>query len=449
MVTYKFKIQNDIDIGDYVREFNNVIRFSYNRFIDDKTLSLSDVEKLVKSKMNNINFLDASLIKVAVNKAKGKSNDKGIVFGGYGNFIKRCRNLISKDEYKKLRNEPLMLRGSKSDNKGNRKCELRIIEDNSILLKLNKETHIRVQLPRMNKNQKSILSKVQILSEENKGCFSIEINNDYVYIIIDETLVCKEEREVIKDRILSFDLNPNYIGLSIIDWRDQDNKEVIHKEIISFKDINDIDVRGLPSTDKRKIKVNNKRKHEVFNVSKYIINLVKHYNCDLVCFEKLNMKSQNHKKGKRFNKLVNNNWLRQPFIQNLIKRCNIENIRHQEVAPQYSSFIGQINNPKDIDSVGASIELSRRGYLFNKIYKEKSLPKQDIVFPEFNIGSLDDHWKKTLKNNLNNIKSWIDLYNVFKKSKSSYRFLFSKDKFSGNSLRLFSVNSNIMLYICT
>lgn len=439
---------NKIDIDDYVREFNNVIRFSYNRFQEDTKLSLSDVETLVKSRMNNIKFLDSSLIKVAVNKAKGKGNKEGVVFGGYGNFIKRCRNLISKEEYKKLRNEPLMLRGSKSDNKGNRKSELRIIEDNSILLKLNKQTHINVQLPRMNKNQKSILSKIQILSEENKGCFSIEINNDYVWIIIDENLIKQEKRKVIRDRILSFDLNPNYIGLSIIDWRDQDNKEVIHKEIISFKELNDIDVRGLPSTHKKKIKVNNKRRHEIFNVSKYIINLVKHYNCDLVCFEKLNMKSKNHKKGKRFNRLVNNDWLRQPFIQNLIKRCNIENIKYQEVAPQYSSFIGQINNPNDIDSVGASIELSRRAYLFNKIYKEKSVPKQDIVFPKFNIGSLDDHWKKTLKNNTNNIKSWIELYNVFKKSKSSYRFLFSKDKFFGNSFRLFSHNSNIMLHIC-
>jgi len=436
---------NKIDIDDYVREFNNVIRFSYNRFQEDTKLSLSDVEKLVKSRMNNIKFLDSSLIKVAVNKAKGLIKKDKVIFGGKGNFIKRIKGLITKDEWKDLRNFPLMLRGSKSDNKGNRKSELRIIEDNSILLKLNKQTHINVQLPRMNKNQKSILSKVQILSEENKGCFSIEINNDYVWIVIDENLIKQGERKVINDRILSFDLNPNYIGLSIIDWRDQDNKEVIHKEIISFKELNDM----LPSTDKKKIKVNNKRRHEVFNVSKYIINLVKHYNCDLVCFEKLNMKSKNHKKGKRFNRLVNNNWLRQPFIQNLIKRCNIENIKYQEVAPQYSSFIGQINNPDDIDSVGASIELSRRGYLFNKIYKEKSIPKQDIVFPKFNIGSLDDHWKKTLKNKSNNIKSWIELYNVFKKSKSSYRFLFSKDKFFGNSFRLFSHNSNIMLHICT
>jgi len=445
MITYKFKIMNKIDIDDYVREFNNVIRFSYNRFQEDTKLSLSDVEKLVKSRMNNIKFLDSSLIKVAVNKAKGLIKKDKVIFGGKGNFIKRIKGLITKDEWKDLRNFPLMLRGSKSDNKGNRKSELRIIEDNSILLKLNKQTHINVQLPRMNKNQKSILSKVQILSEENKGCFSIEINNDYVWIVIDENLIKQGERKVINDRILSFDLNPNYIGLSIIDWRDQDNKEVIHKEIISFKELNDM----LPSTDKKKIKVNNKRRHEVFNVSKYIINLVKHFECEFLSFEKLNMKSSNKKKGKRFNRLVNNNWLRVPFVNNLKKRCNIEGIKFQEIVPEYSSFIGQINNPKEVDSIAAAMEISRRTYLFIKIYKQKTLSNQNIVFPKFNIGSLDDHWKKTLKDTLNSIKSWKQLYEWFKKSKTSYRFLFSKDKFFGNSFRLFSVKSKLYRYIFT
>jgi IS605 OrfB family transposase len=299
----------------------------------------------------------------------------------------------------------------------------------------------------MNKNQKNILSQIQLLSEENKGCFTIELDNNYVYIIIDECLVkTKEERNIIKDRILSFDLNPNYIGLSVVDWKDQDNKNIVHKEIISLKLLNDIDVKGLPSTDKKKIKVNNKRKYEIMQISKYIINLVKHYKCETLTFEKLNIKSQQHHKGKAFNKLVNNLWLRNPLLNNLKKRCNINNINYQEIIPQYSSFIGQINNPDEIDSIAASLELSRRCYLFNKIYKEKSLTKQNIIFPKFNVDSLNDRWKKTLKNNLNNIKSWIELYNVFKKSKTSYRFLFSCDLFKGNSLRLFSVNSNIMVH---
>jgi len=371
-----------------------------------------------------------------------------VIFGGKGNFIKRIKGLITKDEWKDLRNFPLMLRGSSSDNKGNRKAELKIVEDNCILIKLNRNEHFNVQLPRLNKKHKEQLSKLQLLCENKNGCFSLQINKDYIWISFEELIKQEKERKIVKDRVLSFDMNPNYIGVAIVDWKDQDNKEVIHKEIISFKELNDIDVRRLPS-DKKKIKVNNKRRHEVFNVSKYIINLVKHFGCEFLSFEKLNMKSSNKKKGKRFNRLVNNNWLRVPFVNNLKKRCNIEGIKFQEIVPEYSSFIGQINNPKEVDSIAAAMEISRRTYLFIKIYKQKTLSNQNIVFPKFNIGSLDDHWKKTLKDTLNSIKSWKQLYEWFKKSKTSYRFLFSKDKFFGNSFRLFSVKSKLYRYIFT
>lgn len=433
MITYKFKIQNKINIDDYVRQFNNVIRFAYNRFQDNPKATLSDVEKIVKSNMNNIDLIDASLIKIAVNKAKSIKKDK-IIFGGKSNFIKRIKELITKDEWDELRNINLILRGSSFDNKGNRKSELNIIEDNSILIKLNKKNHFNVQLPKLRKNIKEQLSKLQLICENKEGCFTLQINNDYIWITFDECLIKEQTyRNIIKDRILSFDLNPNYIGLSITDWDNQDEKNIIHKEIIDLKSLN-------------QFKNRNKIKHEIINVSKYIINLAKHYSVSLISFEKLNIKSLNKNKGKKFNKLVNNIWLRNPLINNIKKRCNLESIKFLEILPQYSSFIGQVENPNDIDSIAASLEISRRAYLFVKIYKEKTLNHQNIIYPKFNSGSLDDRWKKTLKNNLNNIKDWLGLYNWFKKSKTSYRFLFNPEDKRINSLRLFSVKSNILIH---
>lgn len=432
MITYKFKIKNKIDIIDYVKQFNNVVRFSYNRFRENPKAKLSDIENLVKSKMNNIDSLDASLIKTAVNKAKSIKKPN-IIFGGKYNFRRLVKKLISKEDWLKLRNINLSLRGSSSDSKGNRKSELKIIEDNSILIKLNRQNHFNIQLPKLNKEQKQLLNKLQILCEENKGCFTVELNNDFIYIIFDETLVKESTpRNPVQDRILSFDLNPNYIGLTITDWNNQDDKNIIHKEIIDFKTLNE--------------KSRKKVKHEIFHVSKYIINLAKHYNISLVAFEKLNIRSSNKKKGKKFNKLVNNTWLRNPLLNNIKKRCNLAFINFQEIVPQYSSFIGQIEHPTDVDSIAAALELARRAYLFTKIYKEKTLNHQNIIYPDFNVGSLDDRWKKTLKNNLNNIKNWLGLYNWFKKSKTSYRFLFNPKDKRINSLRLFSVKSNIMLH---
>jgi hypothetical protein len=183
------------------------------------------------------------------------------------------------------------------------------------------------------------------------------------------------------------------------------------------------------------------------HISKYIINLAKHHQADLVAFEKLDMPASNKKKGKNFNKLVNNYWLRSPLVNNIKKRCNIENIRFQGVVAQYSSFIGQLNNPAEYDSIAASIEISRRAYLFVKMYIEQTKSIGNIVFPEFNIGFLNLHWKDRLGDTLNNIDSWKSLYLWFKKSKSSYRLLFSPEQ-RRDSLSLSSHNSYVNRYIC-
>jgi hypothetical protein len=414
-----------------------VVRFSYNRFQENPEYKLNEIEDIVKSKMNNIELLDSSMIKVAVNKAKGIKKEKAI-FGGRWNFIQRILKKITKEEWLKTRNMPVMLRGSSADNNGNRKAELHIIEDNSVLIKLNKDNHFSVTLPRLNKEQKRNLCFLQTLCEENRACFSLEISNEYIYIIFDENILKKENPDCIKDRILSFDMNPNYIGLSIIDWKNENEKTIIHKEIISLKEINDL--------EKSKYQTN-KRKHETMHISKYIIGLAKYHKVETVSFEKLNMPSSNKKKGKNYNKLVNNYWLRSPLINNIKKRCNIENIRFQGVIPHYSSFIGQLNNPQDYDSIAASIEISRRSYLFIKMYIEQTKTIGNIVFPEFNVGFLNLHWKDRLGDILNNIDSWKSLYLWFKKSKSSYRLLFSPE-LRKDSLSLNSANSCVYRYIC-
>jgi len=242
-------------------------------------------------------------------------------------------------------------------------------------------------------------------------------------------------------------MNPNYIGLSITDYNASNEASIVHKEIIEIKGINDINTKGLKSADLKNIYKNNKRKHEVMNISKYILKLIKHYQCETLAIEKLNIQSKDNHKGSKYNKLVNNLWVRKDFIGNLRKRCCIEKVRLIEVLPQYSSFIGQLSNPEDIDSVAASLEISRRANLFNKIFITKEIKEQTIIYPKFNVDDLTNHWKEKLGSTLNNIKNWIELYNLFKKSKISYRFHRDNLKHHG-VFRLDSYNSliNIITY---
>jgi len=103
--------------------------------------------------------------------------------------------------------------------------------------------------------------------------------------------------------------------------------------------------------------------------------------------EDLNIESKDSGKGKRFNRLVNNQWNRNSFANNLEKRCNIFGIKLLKVKPEYSSFIGNflfrtLNLP---DPVLSSIEISRRGYEFYNQYviKIKNI-KKNIIQPEIN-----------------------------------------------------------------
>ena len=169
----------------------------------------------------------------------------------------------------------------------------------------------------------------------------------------------------------------------------------------------------------------------MIEVAKDICNIAKSFQCNLVVVEDLNIKSQDRSKGKKLNRLCNAFFIRNTFINNLNKRCNIDGIRFLKVMPAYSSFIGNflyrgLNLP---DPILASIELGRRGYEFNAQYIEKSKEKsKTIVQPS--PQKFDDLISKSLEEFgiKESFKDLIDLYYLFQKDpKMMYRVPFAKD----------------------
>lgn len=421
MITIKLPILNIIDITNYLLQYNNIIRFSYNR--RKENLTQSEIEKLVKSKMNNIDLMDASFIKAATDNSRNLNTEDNVVFGGKNNWTRYNKGLITKEEYKKNKLKPLTVRGSKLDTKGNRKFQLNM-SNNEIIFKPNKNTKINMRIP--NTRHDKVLIKLQELCELKETYFTCGITNNYVYITFDETILREEKYEPIDKRTLSIDLNPNYISYVITD-----NNKVIYKEII-----------GLSKLNKAKT---NKKKHEDYEISKRIVNIAKHHKVKHIIYEKLDIRSSDKGKGKWFNKLVNNNWRRSKFITNLVKRCNIIGIMTQEVIANYSSFIGQIDNENEYDSIAAAIELSRRGNLYLDIYyyKCKAEIKGQIIRVNERISDdLADRWKKKL--NYDGIfDTYKSLYDEIKRLKYSYRHLF---QFNWFSLRLKSIKSLCYVY---
>jgi hypothetical protein len=314
-------------------------------------------------------------------------------------------------------------------------AELDIIDNNSVILKFNRDEHIEVKLPALSGKRQEHLYKLQDLCDQNKACYSLEVNNEYIFIIFEEKYVGeKRKQKFIETRLLALDLNPNYIGLSICDWSGEISKRIVYKEIV--------DISKLTALKQNKYK-KHKRDYETAEVNRHIIELAQHYRCELVAFEKLDIEAKDHSRGKRFNKLVNNCWNRTKLLQNLIKRCVLSGIKYQGVLAMYSSFIGQMTNDGEYDSIAASLELSRRAYLFNKAIKNEVKPR-NIVYPKFDFSTLPTRWKERAREE--GIKSWKGLYLSLKKSKTRYRFLFDPGLFGGISFSLNSCKSLVIIH---
>ena len=141
---------------------------------------------------------------------------------------------------------------------------------------------------------------------------------------------------------------------------------------------------------------------------------MKQYNVDFLFIEDLSIKSKDNKKGKTFNRLVNNSWKRNLFVNNLKKRCKLLGISLFEVNPVYSSLIGNMIYNDIPDPICASMEIARRGY-------ECIILKTKQFLPDFvsNVSLLPCQWKDVVVEN--DIETWKDLFGFIKNSRLKYR----------------------------
>ena len=305
-------------------------------------------------------------------------------------------------------------------------------------------------MPDLKKSTLKVLKKLRDLQNSYSIPISYKLDLKHVYLTFDEGKVFeKKNAKQKKNRVLAIDLNPNYIGYSVVDWHNERDFEVVKTGCYSFKSLNDKQFalkltkkqreelskeERIKLTSKAKTKnvyFNNKRNHEMIEVAKDICSISKQYQCEMIVVEDLNIKSQDRNKGKKLNRLCNSFFIRNAFINNLNKRCNITGIKFLKVIPAYSSFIGNflyrgLNLP---DPILASIELGRRGYEFNAQYIEKSKDKsKTIVQPS--LQKFDDLIHKSLEEFgiKENFKDLIDLYYLFQKDpKMMYRVPFRSD----------------------
>ena len=423
MKTIKFKIMNTIDLNYELRIYNSVVHFAYNSFHDDVSIK----EKDVRSQVNNLfkGKLNSWLLQCAIKDGKAiqeRHCNKKVIFGGKSLYKRYLRKLITKEEFIKQRQLPISSQGE-TWKKGNRMFDFQF-DNQSLVFKISKDKHIDIQLGNIHKTLQKELNRLNELCYDKKATVSIKLNNDYIWITYDEKLLSKSVKfnELKDNRIMGLDLNPNYIGLSVIEFNKEDNFKVLHKRAFELKSLTDKNV----SKDKRH--------YELIKICHTINGLINYWKCKKLSIEDLNIKQSDKGQGKSFNRLCNNVWDRTLISNKLTMLSNIYGYELVKVNPAYSSFIGNLvyGNSDTPDMVASSIEIARRGY---KKYEKK------WFYPVFNVERLDEQWKQTLTG----VKDWKNAFLKIKNSKVKYRVLLN-DVIQNAVFSKFNRKSKITIY---
>ena len=402
MKTIKLKIMNSIDLNYELRTYNSVVHFAYNRFHDDGSVK----EKDVRSQVNQLfkGKLNSWLLQCAIKEGKSiqeRNGNKKVIFGGKSLYKRYLKKLINKEEFNKQRQLPISSQGEMLQ-KGNRMFDFHF-NNQSLIFKISKKKHVDIQLGKIHRNIQKELNKLNVLCYDKKATVSIKLNNKYIWITYDEKLLVDSSmkfNELKDNRIMGLDMNPNYIGLSVIEFDEEDNFKVLYKQVFDLKKLTD------------KNTSNNKRRYEIIKICHTISNLINYWKCKKLSIEELNIKSSDKGQGKNFNRLCNNVWDRSLVSNKLMILSNIYGYELVKVNPVYSSFIGNLvyGDSATPDMVAASIEIARRGY---KKYE------RNWFYPIFNIDCLDERWKQTLAG----VKDWKNAFLKIKNSKVKYRVL--------------------------
>ena len=384
--------------------------------IEQKELKSKITKFESKKKLSQKQFRKLSRLKFKLLKLF----DKKIIFGGRKNWYDYQKGLITKDEFKENRLRPLIIQGQEA-RYGNRHASLDVINNNRVLIKFSKKNRYYIQLPKLKKRYNEQLCELEELCKENKHKYTLGLDSDFIYIMFDE-IVTENNYQLLNNRVLGIDLNPENIGISVIEFDKKDDFKILHKSVIDLTELNKCST--------------GKKHYELFEINKRIVNIAKSFNCGKLSMEDLSIRTNDLGKGKYINKLCNNDWLRNVLVENMKKRCKLSDIEFIEVHPAYSSFVGNLNYGDDTtpDMLASSIEIARRAY--RKFEKGWFYPRL------INVKDLPNHWKKEV--NLS-YSTWKELFNLIKKSKMLYRFPLDFEK----SLMVFSnysIKSHVRLY---
>ena len=403
-ISFRFKYE-DKKLQEVLLEDSRICssmkRFVFNRLKEKKTKVEINAELKEKFKCNsylrNSEIIDGSM---AFDGFKKRNCDK-LYFGQFKKFQK---GLITKEEYRDSRNTGIYAVGE-ANQKGNRLFKVDVQNGKSVYKRACKEHYDLIIDEKLNQKRKAMLSNIQSLMEEKKTPITFRVKNNYVYLTYDEKIVEKEKqfKNLFDNRVLGIDLNPNYFGISIIEFDDKNEFKILYKEAI--------DVSKLQSESRNKIDF------ELHQINHHILKLCKNFKVSKLSVEDLKFKKNNKFWSKSLNRLCKNQFRYSMVKSHLQTLCSTYGVELIEVNAAYSSIIGNFVHGSDNcpDMVAASIEIARRSY--RKFEKGWFQPK--FVENERLKQVLGNQWKEELGLGY---QSWKGLSGEIKELKLKYRF---------------------------
>ena len=108
LITYKLKYNASDEANAFIlkcmKQYSSLLHYGYNRVVDG--WSAKHIKDAMKTQLNNVELMDSHIVSCAQQQATGINEQKTkanpgykIIFGGKKNYIRRCKGLISKEEY--------------------------------------------------------------------------------------------------------------------------------------------------------------------------------------------------------------------------------------------------------------------------------------------------------------------------------------------------------------
>jgi hypothetical protein len=477
---------NDIELRSAVSEAKSKFeRAMVNKVQEEEMIvDLHEELKKLKDEEKNKKIIRQQFKSYNNLKKKDRNLSKDIVFGTK-EILQRLSFLSNdkkenKEEIAETRAEftanrlyPFHLIGEANQN-GNRFFNFDLT-NRKVVYKPNRKEKIFVEFSNYS-SYKNILLKLQHLIDEKEIPVSVMMDSEYINLTFDDELlhgyaVDEKERkkavEKIKSehidkeiqaklikavyvdfyneqrekkmfgklsyRYLSVDLNPYYIGCSIMDYIDGDIKIVS-----SF--YYDLSTAGRKlfrtASDEHRKYINYKRIHGINHIWKDLFETFAYYKCGHLVVETLDFKNK-PLETKEANRQTRYIWHRALTTALINKHCNKNGINKIEITPCYSSLIGNTMYNFFTDPVNASIEIGRRG--IGKYIKDKFYPKIDA-------GTITDTMTRLNPSGdvlyLKDCQSWTDINNQIKESGLRYRAALDDNK-KPNKVVLNLIHSNI------